>query len=69
LGVKYRIVIKEDVNFLSETFKGSGSVFVMATLGKEIFFDETIDIIKEITQLGKAFKTAIEQSGAKKWLH
>jgi len=49
LGAKPGIVIMEDVSFLSETFKGADTVYMMATLGKEIFFDGFIHIVQEIT--------------------
>lgn len=66
LGAKAAIGTMEDVDFLSETFQGADAVYVMATLGKESFFDSNINVVEEMTQLGKNYKTAIEQAGVKK---
>lgn len=66
LGAKAAIGTMEDVGFLAETFGGADAVYVMATLGKESFFDPKIDIVEAMTQLGKNYRTAIEQAGVKK---
>lgn len=66
LGAKAAIGTMEDVNFLSDTFQGADAVYVMATLGNERFFDPNSDIVKEMTQVGNNYKTAIEQAGIKK---
>lgn len=66
LGAKAAIGTMEDVDFLSETFQGADIVYVMATLGNQSFFDPNIDIVEEMTQLGKNYKTAIERAGVKK---
>lgn len=66
LGAKAAIGTMEDIDFLSETFQGADAVYVMATLGKESFFDSNINVVEEMTQLGRNYKTAIEQAGVKK---
>ncbi len=66
LGAKAAIGTMEDVDFLVKTFNGVDAVYVMATLGKESFFDPNVDIVQEMTQLGRNYKTAIEKSGVKK---
>lgn len=66
LGAKAAIGTMEDVDFLSKAFQGADLVYVMATLGNQSFFDPNIDIVEEMSQLGKNYKAAIEQAGVKK---
>ncbi|GLB53968.1 hypothetical protein NBRC110019_30090 [Neptunitalea chrysea] len=66
LGAKAAIGKMEDVDFLSKAFQGADVVYVMATLGNQSFFDPNIDIVEDMTQLGKNYKTAIERAGVKK---
>lgn len=66
LGAKAAIGTMEDVSFLSKTFQGADAIYVMATLASESFFDPNIDVVREMTQVGKNYKTAIEQAGVKK---
>lgn len=66
LGAKAAIGTMQDVNFLSNTFKGADIVYLMETVDRNAFSDPSIDIVAEIAQIGKNYKQAIEQSGVKK---
>jgi uncharacterized protein YbjT (DUF2867 family) len=69
IGAKAAIGTMEDTDFLSTTFKGADVIYVMETLGAGAFFDQNIDAIASITQIGKNYKQAIEQSGVKRVVH
>tara|TARA_R110000868_G_scaffold111773_1_gene301528 strand:- start:30286 stop:31185 length:900 start_codon:yes stop_codon:yes gene_type:complete len=66
LGATAAIGRMEDVDFLTKTFQGADAVYVMATLGHESFFDPKIDIVEEMTKLGRNYKIAIEKASIKK---
>lgn len=66
LGVKAAIGTLEDADFLSETFKGADAVYLMETLGASSFFDQNLDFVATIAQIGENYKQAIEQSGVKR---
>jgi uncharacterized protein YbjT (DUF2867 family) len=71
LGAKAAIGTMQDVDFLTATFRGADIVYVMETLGSgmAIFFDQTLDIVAEITRIGHIYKQAIERSGVKQIVH
>jgi len=69
LGAKAAIGTMEDASFLSATFKGADVVYVMETLAPNAFFDPNVDVITAITEIGKNYKQAIEQSGVKRVVH
>jgi uncharacterized protein YbjT (DUF2867 family) len=69
IGAKGAIGTMKDVDFLTETFKGADAVYVMETLGANSFFDQQLDVIAAITQIGNYYKQAIEQSGVKRVVH
>ncbi|UPT70413.1 MAG: NAD(P)H-binding protein [Flavobacterium sp. JAD_PAG50586_2] len=69
IGAKAAIGKMQDVVFLSETFKDADIVYCMETHDRNAFFDPNLDLIEAITQIGKNYKQAIEQSGVKKVLH
>lgn len=69
IGAKAAIGKMQDVAFLSETFKGADIVYCMETHDRNAFFDPNLDLIEAITQIGKNYKQAIEQSGVKKVVH
>ncbi|MEO8533400.1 MAG: NmrA family NAD(P)-binding protein [Flavobacterium sp.] len=65
LGAQAAIGMMQDVDFLSETFKGADAVYLMETLDHSTFTDPNIDIIAEIAAIGTNYKLAIENSGVK----
>ena len=69
IGAEPAIGTMEDVDFLTATFKGADVVYVMETLGAGAFFNQTLDVVAAITQIGHNYKTAIEHSGVKKVVH
>ena len=69
LGAKAAIGTMEDAGFLSATFKGADVVYVMESLAPDAFFDPNVDVIAAITEIGKNYKQAIEQSGVKRVVH
>lgn len=64
LGTKAAIGTVEDVNFLTETFKGADAVYTMVPPGN--YTDRNLDVMAQIRQTGHIYKQAIEQSGVKR---
>lgn len=56
----------EDARFLSAAFKDADVVYAMATLGADSFFNQNLDIVAAMTEIGNNYKQAIEQSGVKR---
>lgn len=69
MGAKAAIGSMENVDFLSATFKDADIVYCMETHGREAFFDHNVDIVAYLSQIGKNYKQAIEQSGVKRVVH
>ncbi len=69
LGAKAAIGTMEDVGFLTKAFLGADIVYVMETLGEGFFFNQNLDYMAAITNIGNNYKQAIEQSGVKKVIH
>lgn len=69
IGAKAAIGSMTDVDFLTETFKGADIVYCMESLGHAFFFDQSLDITGAITEIGRSYKQAIEQSGVKQVIH
>jgi uncharacterized protein YbjT (DUF2867 family) len=69
LGAKAAIGSFEDIEFLTATFKGANIVYCMETNDKNAFFDQHLDLVAKITQIGQNYKQAIEASGVKKIVH
>ena len=69
LGAKAAIGAMQDVDFLSETFKGADIVYLMETQDRSAFSDPDIDIIALMTQIGENYKQAVERSGVKRVVH
>lgn len=70
LGAKAAIGTMEDAGFLSATFKGADIVYLMETLDAAGgFFDPEVDFIATISQIGRNYKQAVEQSGVKRVVH
>jgi uncharacterized protein YbjT (DUF2867 family) len=69
MGAKAAIGTMEDADFLTAAFKGADIVYVMETLGAGSFFDQDLDIIAAITQIGNNYKQAIQGSGVKRVVH
>jgi uncharacterized protein YbjT (DUF2867 family) len=69
LGAKAAIGTMEDVDFLTETFKGADIIYAMEALNAGVFFDHSIDFINANIQIAKNYKEAIEKSGVKNIIH
>ncbi|MDJ1467322.1 NAD(P)H-binding protein [Xanthocytophaga flava] len=71
LGATAAIGTMEDADFLAKTFTGADIVYLMETLGtgSVAFFDQNLNIIDAITQIGYNYKQAIERAGVKKIVH
>lgn len=71
LGAQAAIGSIQDASFLVKTFQGADIVYLMETLdatGGDMSEKET-DFIGLISQIGRNYKQAIEQSGVKKVIH
>ncbi len=69
LGAAAAIGTMENVDFLTETFKGADIVYQMLALNAGVFSDHSIDFIQANIQIAKNYKEAIEKSGVKKVIH
>ncbi|HKC66969.1 MAG TPA: NmrA family NAD(P)-binding protein, partial [Bacteroidia bacterium] len=69
LGAKAAIGTMEDADFLIKAFTGADIVYAMETLGEGFFFNQNLDYMEAIINIGKSYKQAIEQSGVKKVIH
>jgi uncharacterized protein YbjT (DUF2867 family) len=69
LGAKATIGSMEDVDFLTKAFTGADIVYAMETFGEGFFFNQNLDYMTAITNIGKNYKQAIQQSGMKKVVH
>ncbi len=69
LGASAAIGTMEDADFLSATFEGADIVYVMETHGANSFFDPDLDLMAAITNIGRNYKQAIQQSGVKRVVH
>ena len=69
LGAKAVIGTMLDVDFLTKVFTGADIVYCMETYDRNAFFDNSLDLIELITQIGKNYKQAIEKSGVKQVVH
>jgi len=69
LGGTAAIGTMTDADFLARTFKDADAVYIMETLGQNAFFDHNVNVIDAITEIGNAYKQAIEQSGVKRVVH
>lgn len=60
----------QDVNFLSETFKGADAVYLMeAWEGIGSIFSKDIDFLAEFRKIAENYKQAVEQSGVNRIIH
>lgn len=69
LGATPAIGTMQDVNFLTETFKGADIVYAMEALAYDAFFDKELNFIEANTQIGRNYKQAIEASRVKNIIH
>jgi len=69
IGAKAAIGSMQDVSFLTKAFTGADIVYVMETLGEGFFFNQNLDYMTAIINIGENYKHAIEQSGVKKVVH
>ncbi len=56
IGAKAAIGTMEDADFLAATFKGADVVYVMEVLAPNAFFDQNVDTIAAITNIGNNYK-------------
>lgn len=60
----------QDVEFLTETFKGADAVYLMEaweSIGS--LFDKDIDFLAEFKKIARIYVAAVQQSGVKKVIH
>ena len=70
VGAKAKVGKMQDVEFLTKAFSGADIVYLMETMeAVGDMFDQDIDFIKDITQIGKNYKDAVQSSGIKKIVH
>lgn len=69
IGATAAIGTMQDINFLTETFRGADVVYCMESLGHGFFFDQNLNIIDAVTQIGNNYKLAIQASGVKNVIH
>jgi uncharacterized protein YbjT (DUF2867 family) len=69
LGATAAIGSMNDTDFLTTTFTGADIVYCMETLGHGFFFDQQLDYMEAITNIGKSYQQAIQRSGVKKVIH
>ncbi|MBB5395193.1 NAD(P)H-binding protein [Mucilaginibacter sp. AK015] len=70
MGAQAAIGKMQDVNFLTETFKGADLVYLMETMESVgDMFDPDVDFIAGITAIGRNYQTAVQLSGVKKVIH
>jgi len=65
LGAKAAIGTMEDVDFLTNTFRGANMVYLMEALAAGSFFDKHLEYNDAITKIARNYKQAIQQSGVK----
>lgn len=69
IGATAAIGTMQDLNFLTETFRGADVVYCMESLGHGFFFDQDLDIIAAVTEIGNNYQLAIQHSGVKNVIH
>jgi uncharacterized protein YbjT (DUF2867 family) len=69
LGANAAIGTMEDADFLTQAFTGTDIVYVMETLGEGFFFNQSLDYMTAITNIGNNYKRAIKESGVKNVIH
>ncbi|MEN4762375.1 NAD(P)H-binding protein [Chryseobacterium sp. C39-AII1] len=69
LGAKAAIGTMEDIDFLTENFKGADIIYAMEALNAGVFFNHEIDFVQANIQIAKNYKEAIEKSGVKNIIH
>ncbi|TGL33768.1 NAD-dependent epimerase/dehydratase family protein [Leptospira koniambonensis] len=67
LGAKSAIGSLEDLNFLTETFKGVDAVYCM--IPPNDYFDHELDLISFYKEIGTNYAQAIQKSGVKRVVH
>ena len=69
IGAKAAIGSMEDAAFLTEAFLGADIVYCMEASDANAFFDPNLDVVAAITQIGRNYKQAINDSGVKCVVH
>ena len=70
LGAVAAIGTIQDVNFLTETFKGADAVYLMeAWEGIGSLFDQNIDFVAEFEKIADNYVEAVQQSGVRQIIH
>lgn len=70
LGARAAIGSMLDAAFLTAAFTGADIVYLMETLDAAgDFFDSSVDFIASVSEIGRNYKQAVEQSGVKQVVH
>ncbi len=69
LGAKAAIGTMEDIDFLTENFKGADIIYAMEALNAGVFFNHETDFVQANIHIAKNYKEAIEKSGVKNIIH
>jgi uncharacterized protein YbjT (DUF2867 family) len=70
LGATPAIGSMHDPAFLTETFKGADIVYLMETLeAAGDFFDQSVDFLGSISQIGQNYRQAVLAAGVQKVIH
>lgn len=69
LGATAAIGTMEDVDFLTNTFRGADIVYLMQALAAGSFFDKGLEYNAAITRIARNYKHAIQQSDVKRVVH
>jgi uncharacterized protein YbjT (DUF2867 family) len=70
IGAKAAIGTFQDIEFLTQTFKGADIVYLMeAWEGIGSIFDKEVDFVAAFNKIGNNYKSAVEQSGVRKIVH
>ena len=65
LGATAAIGTMEDMDFLTNTFRGADIVYLMEALAAGSFFDKDLEYNAAVTNIARNYKQAIQQSGVK----
>ncbi|MBS1662660.1 MAG: NAD(P)H-binding protein [Bacteroidetes bacterium] len=70
LGARPAVGKMQDVDFLTDVFAGADIVYLMETLDAVgDMFDESVDFMGSISEVGKNYKMAIGRNGVKRVVH
>lgn len=69
LGAKAAIGTMQDVDFLTQAFKGADAVYLMETLDRQLFFDPQVDVLASINAIVDNYAQAAERAGVTRIVH